>query len=365
MRIPPREPDEGLSLLEGVKEQLDKEQRRRTANRVAQLFQEGLDCKRALQAQRAAHMSSTVAAKGKVLQADPRAPMMASTRGPRKRPKFYAVRRGRNVGIFHSWEECERHTKGIYSEFKSFNTLEEAQAYLTGPRLNFMAMRKAKPASSFVGGKALRAKIDIWKDGHVDGLRTECGLDTMSDVNLAISELLHDVHDIVVDKVRNASGRSEFAREGTLKVLCDGEVLCLPALVATRAQLPRLCDVLLGVSGLDSLGVCVDQHRAQQLQPLICWVGEKALRTWWEANEGDAAPPVSHDITQVDVCPDLPAVIQAKVRALLQKHESVFEGRQITMPKPFSAEPVELKFVDDPKSKACPNPDGPTCRSKF
>jgi hypothetical protein len=172
-----------------------------------------------------------------------------------------------------------------------------------------MAMRRAKPSSSFVGGKALRAKIDVWQDGHVDALRTECGLDTMSNVNLAIPELLHDVHDIVVDKVRNASGRSKFAREGTLKVLCDGEVICLPALKAARAQLPRSCDMLLGVPGLDSLGVCVDQHRAQQRQPLICWVGEKTLRTWWEANEGNAAPPVSHDITQVDICPDLPAGI--------------------------------------------------------
>ncbi len=81
-------------------------------------------------------------------------------------------------------------------------------------------------------------------------------------------------------------GRSKFAREGTLKLLYEGEVLCLmPALEATHAQLPRSCEVLLGVPGLDSLGVCVDEHRAQQHQQLICWVGEKTLRTWWEANQ--------------------------------------------------------------------------------
>jgi hypothetical protein len=97
----------------------------------------------------------------------------------------------------------------------------------------------------------------------------------MSDVNLALTELLHDIHDIVVDSVRNASGRSEFAREGTLKVLYEGEVLCLPALEATHAQFPRSCEVLLGMPGLDSLGGCVDEHRAQQHQPLICWVGER------------------------------------------------------------------------------------------
>ena len=31
--------------------------------------------------------------------------------------KYYAVRRGRMVGIFRSWEECRRHVDGIYSEF--------------------------------------------------------------------------------------------------------------------------------------------------------------------------------------------------------------------------------------------------------
>ncbi len=210
---------------------------------------------------------------------------------PRKRPKFYAARRGRNVGIYRSWEECERQTKGIYSEFKSFSSIEEAQAYLTGRRIKgFMAIRRpAKPGSSFVGGKAFRAKIDVWQDGHTDALRTECGLDTMSDVNLVVPELLHDIHDIIVDDVRGSAGRTEFTREATLKVLYEGEVLELPALVATQTQLPRSCDVLLGSCvdehrGLDLLGVCVDEHRAKQHQPLICCVGEKTLRVWWKAN---------------------------------------------------------------------------------
>jgi transposase InsO family protein len=88
----------------------------------------------------------------------------------------------------------------------------------------------------------------------------------------------------------------------------------------------------------------------------MCHVGEKTLRTWWEANEGQAAPAVAHDITAVDVNPDLPAAIQAKVRALLRRHEGVFEGRQVTMPKPFQAEPVELKFVDNPIPQSVPEP---------
>jgi hypothetical protein len=137
--------------------------------------------------------------------------------------------------------------------------MEEARHYLIERRLNFMAVRRpAKPDSSFVGGKALRAQIEVWQDGHADSTRTECGLDTMSDVNLALAELLHDVHDIIIDRVNGCAGRTAFAREGTLKVLHEGEVHSLPALAAPSSQLPRSCDVLLGVPGLDALGVSTE-----------------------------------------------------------------------------------------------------------
>jgi hypothetical protein len=100
-----------------------------------------------------------------------------------------------------------------------------------------MALRReAKPGSSFVGGKALRAKVDVW---HADALRMECGLDTMSDVNLSLPEFLHDLHDIVADDVRGCAGQTSSVKEGTLKLLHQGEVMCLPALGATREQLPR------------------------------------------------------------------------------------------------------------------------------
>ncbi len=284
-------------------------------------------------------------------------PPAAPSTWPRKRAKFYAVRRGRTRGIFNTWEECQRQTNGVSSEFKSFGTYEEAKAYLLGHRLNFMVFRRSiKPPSSFIGGKALRAQVDVWQDGHEDALRVDCRLDTMSDVNLALAVLLHDIHDIIVDDVRGSVGKTTFAKEGTLKLLYEGEVVSLPALVAVPSQLPRSCDVCLGIPGLSVLGVCVDEHRLAQRQPLMCHVGERTLRTWWEANEGQAALAVAHDITAVDVNPDLPAAIQAKVRALLRRHEGVFEGRQVTMPKPFQDEPVELKFIDNPVPQSVPEP---------
>ncbi len=45
--------------------------------------------------------------------------------------KFYAVRNGRNVGIFTSWDECKSSIEGYSgAEYKGFMTLDEAKAYL-------------------------------------------------------------------------------------------------------------------------------------------------------------------------------------------------------------------------------------------
>ena len=47
--------------------------------------------------------------------------------------KYYAVRQGRETGIFWSWADCQRQVTGFKgAEFKSFLTLEDAKAYLAG-----------------------------------------------------------------------------------------------------------------------------------------------------------------------------------------------------------------------------------------
>ena len=45
--------------------------------------------------------------------------------------KFYAVKNGRRVGIFNTWEECQEQVSGYSgAEFKSFKSLDDAQEYL-------------------------------------------------------------------------------------------------------------------------------------------------------------------------------------------------------------------------------------------
>lgn len=45
--------------------------------------------------------------------------------------KYYAVRRGRNPGIYRSWPECQKQVNGFENaRYKSFQTEAEAQAFL-------------------------------------------------------------------------------------------------------------------------------------------------------------------------------------------------------------------------------------------
>ncbi len=47
--------------------------------------------------------------------------------------RYYAVRKGRANGVFFSWEECRAQVEGISgAEYKSFNSIKEAEAYVKG-----------------------------------------------------------------------------------------------------------------------------------------------------------------------------------------------------------------------------------------
>lgn len=47
--------------------------------------------------------------------------------------KTYAVRRGRETGLFQTWADCQKQVIGFSgAEYKSFKTLKEAQVYMDG-----------------------------------------------------------------------------------------------------------------------------------------------------------------------------------------------------------------------------------------
>jgi ribonuclease HI len=61
-----------------------------------------------------------------------------------KKSKFYAVRSGREPGIYRTWDECKAQVDGYAkAEYKSFSSLQDAEAYLNGA---MTPRRVSKPA---------------------------------------------------------------------------------------------------------------------------------------------------------------------------------------------------------------------------
>lgn len=51
--------------------------------------------------------------------------------------KFYAVKKGKNIGVYNTWDECREQVNGFSgAEYKSFTTLEEANNYIEDKKLN-------------------------------------------------------------------------------------------------------------------------------------------------------------------------------------------------------------------------------------
>jgi hypothetical protein len=198
--------------------------------------------------------------------------------------------------------------KGVSNEYKSFRTYEAVVEWYnlgrpaSSPKLECWTTElRGILSTSFVSGTGLRALADVYQDGHQQTTSVVCELDSMSDVTLALEEFLHDVHDIETESLSTTGSSATFDREGTLKLLVNAGVIEIPSLVATTAQLPRICGILLGVPGLDALGVKLDEHRKRLRIPLVCHVGEKTLRAWWETRGGKSVEDIVHDIEAVDV----------------------------------------------------------------
>ncbi|MCA9499670.1 MAG: ribonuclease H family protein [Nitrospira sp.] len=74
--------------------------------------------------------------------------------------KFYAVRRGRTIGIFESWDACRaqvHHFPG--AEYKAFPNREEAEAFLSS------RSRSQPTPKKRVAAVTLPSIIEVWVDG--------------------------------------------------------------------------------------------------------------------------------------------------------------------------------------------------------
>lgn len=73
-----------------------------------------------------------------------------------QKKKYYAVRQGREVGIFDTWDECKKQVGGYSgAEYKSFLTKDEALAYIKGEEQKPLA---SGGAVAYVDGSYLHKK---------------------------------------------------------------------------------------------------------------------------------------------------------------------------------------------------------------
>lgn len=77
-------------------------------------------------------------------------------RGNMAKKKIYAVKKGKKTGIFQTWDACKTAVNGYSgAQYKSFFTVEEAQAYLNGmsnPMPSEMSVSSQERVVAYVDG---------------------------------------------------------------------------------------------------------------------------------------------------------------------------------------------------------------------
>jgi hypothetical protein len=185
------------------------------------------------------------------------------------------------------------------------------------------------------------------------------GIDTQSDVSLATRSLLSDVHTIAPDDIHGIGPSVTFTEMGFLDLLAEGRMVRVPALVANPDHLPSRCSALLGMPAILELGVKLDEQKDLQDAPLVCHLGEKSLRVWWDANKGQSIDTKPFDTSSIDINPQMGEECRDIILAAIAKYSDVFEGSAATLPKPFDAPPIELNFKPDAMPQSIPEPRWP------
>ena len=120
--------------------------------------------------------------------------------------KYYAVRKGREIGIFTDWSECEKQIKGYSgAEFKSFLTQEEAQNYVN----NTISTISTESNNNNITSEAIENNHTV--QIYVDGSYSEsCNLASFGYIILKDNNEIYRHYGIVdnpnVIEMRNVAG---------------------------------------------------------------------------------------------------------------------------------------------------------------
>lgn len=144
--------------------------------------------------------------------------------------KIYAVKKGIQTGIFHTWEECEKQVKGVSgAEYKSFTDMQDALSYLQSPsakrqaRLDkdlaaVMNLSERRKPSSFYG--ATPGVPFAFVDGSFNPDTGVYGYGGFLCAGDSIYKLQGSGNDAIYASMRNVAGEILGARAAVM-VACD------------------------------------------------------------------------------------------------------------------------------------------------
>lgn len=86
-----------------------------------------------------------------------------------KKRKYYVVWQGNTPGIYDNWEECQKQVIGVTAaQYKSFESLEEAEAAFKRPYDEMKGHKSASPKKDFMVGVDENG-MTVVKPGSVEG----------------------------------------------------------------------------------------------------------------------------------------------------------------------------------------------------
>lgn len=136
--------------------------------------------------------------------------------------KIYAVKRGRILGIFDTWDDCQESVKGYSgAEFKSFKTREEAIAYLQDTPVTVEIVPPNTPPTAEIVSPETSSAVGI---AYVDGSYNKDTQRVGSACVLTIGEESHTYTNSFYDEygMRNVSGEIDAAEIAIRKAIEAG-----------------------------------------------------------------------------------------------------------------------------------------------
>jgi hypothetical protein len=221
--------------------------------------------------------------------------------------------------------------------------------------------------SSFSPGNAMRATATCmtYPTTNSNGIPVciTCGIDSMSDVSISTPDVAYNVRDIDED-VSTGGGNSNYTQEGLIDIQTSPGVFeAMPVLISNSTrQLPRGCNVLVGMEQIKDLRISLDHHSTENgllltvKDELVSLMSEKDLVKWWDKNKDKPANYVPYTADDVDINPDLPPDHIRQIKELTDKYKDRFDATKGDLPPPADHPPITLNFKDDWKPVHTPEP---------